>query len=145
MLGLLWELARCYPARTLAVGLGSGALVAMLTYDQGEREASEECPFEQTWYDGDVHFNATLVFSADGAGTFATGGAASDAPQTRYDFGWTRDGQSVTVVVDGTRTTLTFEVGRWETGTCWLRSEEQGESPPPLKWGYRLFTNHRGW
>ena len=143
ILGLLCDLARCYPARTLAIGLGAMVLIAMATHSH--RPALDACLLEQEWFDGDLHFNATLVLEADGGGAFIESGLDSDAPQRRFDFRWTKDGQSITVDINNTRGTLRYEIGRWDTGTCWLRFREQGDVPPPLRWGLRLFTNRRGW
>ena len=142
--GLLWKLVRLYPAATLAVGLGGVVFLAMLMPSRGL--VPEACPLEQSWYDGDIHFNATLVFKADETGHYSTGGFASDAPQTHYHFRWTREKESVVVETKGAQTSMHYEIGRWEeTNTCWLQFREYGEKPPPRQWGYRLFTDNKGW
>src|SRR5580704_8254882 len=107
--GLLWRLARLHPRRSLAVAVGVAVLVRIVashrTRDHGE---AEECPLEQTWFQGDMHYSQELVFSHDGKGVWTTGGMSDDAPHKRMNFRWQSNGSRLTVVSSGARRTVDY-------------------------------------
>ena len=84
-----------------------------------ERPAVEECPFEQTWFQGDIHFSQELTFEHEGTGIWATGGMAGDAPHKRLAFRWRRDRETLTAESGGESRTVRYEITRHSSG-CFL-------------------------
>ena len=123
--GGLWRLARLYPRQSLAWVVGIVAFVAVLTTggsDDNER-AVEACPFERTWFQGDLHFWQELTFEPAGTGVWSTGGMASDAPHKRIEFRWQRDRSTLTAESAGERRSARYEIEQRDWG-CSLRFDQ---------------------
>jgi hypothetical protein len=104
--------------RTTILVLGAAAIL-MFARRTHRHPAADECPFEQQWYQGDLHFWQELTFERGGHGLWETGGMASDAPHERIDFRWERDRETVTAEAGGERRTVRYEIRPRESG-CYL-------------------------
>jgi hypothetical protein len=113
-------LASLYPRRSLALLVGVVACLMLLATGHEERPAVEECPFEQTWFQGDMHFSQELTFEHEGTGVWSTGGMDSDAPHKRLAFRWRRDRETLTAEAGGESRTVRYEITRHNLH-CFLR------------------------
>jgi hypothetical protein len=125
---LVWRAARS-PSRRILAALALVAAVAavvslradLTTASELDRADVAGCPFEQTWFTGDLHFWQELTFDRDGTGVWEAGGMDSDASHDLVSFAWTRDRSSLTAVVDGERRTVEYEIRRSEgSDLCFL-------------------------
>jgi hypothetical protein len=117
--------ARSPSRRVLAALAAVAAIVALravvLVSRQADRADVAGCPFEQRWFTGDLHFWQELTFDGDGTGVWEAGGMDSDASHDRVNFAWTRDGASLSAVVDGETRTVGYEIRRREASDlCFL-------------------------
>ena len=110
------------------MALGVAALASVVaahrTHDHGE---AEECPLEQRWFQGDIHYSQELVFDHDGKGVWTTGGMSDDAPHLRMNFRWQNNGSSLTVVSDGARRTVEYRIESWghiTEGLCFIQFDD---------------------
>jgi hypothetical protein len=125
----VWRAAR-FPSRRVLAALAVVAAVAAVVSLRADITTSRQteladvagCPFEQTWFTGDLHFWQELVFDRDGTGVWESGGMDSDASHDRVSFGWTRDRSTLTAVTDGERRTVGYEIRRYEdSDLCFLQ------------------------
>ena len=125
---LVWRSARS-PSPRVVAALAIAAAVAIVaslradvaTARRPDRADVAGCPFDQKWFTGDLHFWQELTFDRDGIGVWESGGMASDASHDRVSFAWTRDGSSLTAVVDDETRTVGYEIRRYEdSDLCFL-------------------------
>lgn len=96
--GLVWRLAKAYPAHSLAVMVAGVALCAVA--GDRDRASAEACTLTRAWSAGDVHYNERLDFREDGTGRWIQSGHAEDAGQQRLDFRWHVDGATLAVTTE---------------------------------------------
>src|SRR5688572_2789973 len=115
----MWQLAVPAPKHAaIAMLVGVSALAGVAT-----RSAEQACPFEQTWYAGDVHFNERIEFRADASGTWISSGMADEARQERRTFRWSRTSSRLSVMAGDVRRDIGYSVRPYRQ-SCFLTFED---------------------
>lgn len=116
------------------------SMLAAAAPGDGPAAPVEDCPFEQTWYAGDVHFWETLEVGGDATGIWTQGGMDGDAGHDRRAFRWARSGSTLTVRDDrGREATVGYQLDRDRT-SCILRLDV---NPFDREGGFTVFSDVR--
>ena len=94
--------------------------ICVLAVGASREPAKSACPFEQTWYAGDVHFNERIEFRADATGTWISSGMADEARRERRDFQWSRTESALTVTHDDQVGVVRYKVELYKSRHCFL-------------------------